>query len=353
LLYPMSNTIDSNHIQQEGEQDMAEDKEGKGRGQLGYGSTYRKGTRGDLKSKSGIGTVLGGQVWVVKPDKKARPSNPCIWMQSGAVEFKNCNNFYDCTTCKYDVGMSKNVQKERQISWQGAMRRRVGTHRICRHTLTHRVGARLCAYDYQCSKCDFDQFFEEVWSAKTPSPPSEVRKVKGFDVPLGYYFHNGHTWAKIESGGFIRIGMDDFAMKLLGEADGFDLPLMGKELDQGRVGWGLNRHVNTADMLSPIGGVIVDVNAKVRENPSIANREPYESGWLFTVRTPDVKESVNTLKVNEQTVGWIAEEVNALESMIEQVAGPLAADGGHLAGDIYGALPELGWNNLTKRFLRT
>jgi glycine cleavage system H lipoate-binding protein len=180
-----------------------------------------------------------------------------------------------------------------------------------------------------------------------------MQKVKGFDVPLGYYFHNGHTWARIESGGFVRIGMDDFALKLLGEADGFDLPLMGKELDQGSVGWGLKRGVNTADVLSPVGGVIVDVNAKVRENASTTNREPYESGWLFTVRPPDVKESVNTLMVNEQTVGWIGEEVSALVSMVEQVAGPLAADGGHLAGDIYGALPELGWKSLTRRFLRT
>ena len=128
---------------------------------------------------------------------------------------------------------------------------------------------------------------------------------------------------------------------------------MGKELDRGSAGWGLKRRANTADVLSPIGGVIVDVNSKVGESPSIANREPYETGWLFTVRPPDVKESVKMLMVNEQTVGWIAEEVNALESMIEKVAGPLAADGGHLTSDIYGALPELGWNNLTKRFLRT
>jgi glycine cleavage system H lipoate-binding protein len=332
---------------------MAKEMEGKGRGQLGYGSTYRKGTGGDLKNRSEIGTVLGGQVWVVKPDKKARAANPCIWMQSGAVEFKNCNNFYDCTTCKYDVGMSRNVQNEKQMSWQDTMRKRTGTQRICRHTLTQRIGERLCAYDYQCAKCDFDQFFEEVWSSKTASSPSEVQKVKGFDVPLGYYFHDGHTWARIESGGFIRIGMDDFALKLLGEADGYDLPLMGKELNQGSAGWGLKRGVNTADVLAPVCGVIVDVNAKVRENPSIANREPYENGWLFTVRPPDVKESVSTLMVNEQTVGWIGEEANTLISMIEQVAGPLAADGGYLASDIYGTLPSLGWTTLTRRFLKT
>jgi len=46
-------------------------------------------------------------------------------------------------------------------------------------------------------------------------------------------------------------------------------------------------------------------------------------------------------------------EVTNLETMIEDVAGPLVADGGYLAEDIYGKLPNLGWNNLTKAFLRT
>jgi len=49
----------------------------------------------------------------------------------------------------------------------------------------------------------------------------------------------------------------------------------------------------------------------------------------------------------------MSNEVTNLESMIEDVAGPLAADGGYLAEDIYGNLPDLGWNNLTKAFLRT
>ncbi|MCK7510489.1 MAG: hypothetical protein MZV70_44850 [Desulfobacterales bacterium] len=44
-------------------------------------------------------------------------------------------------------------------------------------------------------------------------------------------------------------------------------------------------------MLSPLGGVIVEVNPKVREAPAAANREPYGEGWLFLVRTPDVKDA--------------------------------------------------------------
>jgi glycine cleavage system H lipoate-binding protein len=192
-----------------------------------------------------------------------------------------------------------------------------------------------------------------VWTTKTGSTPYEIQHVKGFDVPMDYFFHNGHTWARIESGGYIRIGLDDFALKLLGKADALDLPLMGKELDMDRVGWGLLRNDKQADILSPVGGVIVEVNSKVRDNPEIANQEPYGDGWLFMVRTPDVKKTVKHLMSPTDTLGWINNEIDTLEGMIEEVAGPLAADGGYLQDDIYGNLPGLGWENLTKTFLKT
>ena len=323
------------------------------RGQVGYGSSYRKGRGRDLDTASEIGTVFGGQVWLVKPDKQAKAAHPCIWMQSGVVEFKNCNNFFDCTTCKYDLGMRKNVEKGKQIGWQNAMRRRSSLERICRHSLTNRISKRACAYDYACSRCDFDQFFEEVWAAKVKSSPHEVQEIKGFEIPIGYYFHQGHTWARIESGGYIRVGMDDFAGKLLGKADALDLPLMGKELDKDKVGWGLKRKENLADVLSPVDGVIMEVNSKLRERPGLTNQLPYEEGWLFMVHAPDIKGTIKKLMTDSDSVDWINGEVNRLEGMIEAVAGPLAADGGYLAEDIYGNIPELGWGNLTKTFLKT
>ena len=323
------------------------------RDRLGIGTSYRRGSSQDLGRKSEIGTVLGGQVWMVKPDKNAKTANPCLWMESGVVAFKNCNNFYDCTTCKYDLGMKKKVENGKQMSWQDAMRKRPSMDRTCRHSLTNRIAKRTCAYDYECSTCDFDQFFEDVWSTKTKTIPNETQQVKGFDMPVGYYFHNGHTWARIESGGYIRVGMDDFSLKLLGKADAFDLPLMGKELDQNNPGWGLKRKENLADVLSPVDGVIVDVNPKLRERPDIANREPYGEGWLFTVRTPNIKGTAKKLMAEAESLEWINGEITTLENMIEDVAGPMAADGGFLAEDIYGNLPSLGWNSLTKTFLKT
>jgi glycine cleavage system H lipoate-binding protein len=332
---------------------MAEQRKNGQRSRVGFGSTYKKGNGSDHQAHHEIKSVLNGQVWLIKPDKQAKAANPCLWMQAGVVKFKNCDNYYDCTSCRYDQAMDQKVAKGKQISWQAAMKKRGDLDRVCRHSLTRRIEKRICAYDYECAKCDFDQYFEDVWTTKAKAYPGEIQKVKGFDVPMGYYFHNGHAWACIESGGYIRVGLDDFALKVLGQADAFDLPLMGKELDQNKVGWGLKRRHNLADVLSPVDGVIMEVNSKVRENPRLANHEPYGEGWLFMVRTPDIKDTMKKLMVDQDSLTWMNAEVKSLETMIEEVAGPLAADGGYLADDIYGNLPDLGWDNLTQKFLKT
>ena len=97
----------------------------------------------------------------------------------------------------------------------------------------------------------------------------------------------------------------------------------------------------------------MEVNSKVRENPVLANREPYSDGWLFMVRNPNIKKTVKALMTDTDSLGWINNEVATLENMIEDVAGPMATDGGLLQEDIYGNLPDLGWKNLTKTFLKT
>src|SRR3989339_1494257 len=52
---------------------MANQDNNERRSKLGYGSTYRKGNDKE-QTQSEIKTVLGGQVWMVKPDKSARTS---------------------------------------------------------------------------------------------------------------------------------------------------------------------------------------------------------------------------------------------------------------------------------------
>lgn len=287
---------------------------------------------------------------------KTRPSktsHPCIWMQAGVARKKSCNNYYNCTDCKYDSAMVKLADSGKQMSWQDALRMRDSRERTCRHTLTNRTTHKVCPMNYNCSRCDFDQYFEDVLTPMTGPGAVHVNTVKGFDVAAGYFFHNGHTWAEIEDGGVIRVGMDDFSMKVFGTPDGFELPLTGQELNRDTIGFGIKRKDRPADVLSPINGVITQVNPDIRKSARMASQAPYGAGWLFTVHNSDIKSTFKSLMTGDDSLKWIDGEVDVLESMIEKETGPLSTDGGLLMADVFGNLPALGWENLTRAFLKT
>ncbi|MBA3011467.1 MAG: glycine cleavage system protein H [Proteobacteria bacterium] len=281
------------------------------------------------------------------------PTHPCLWMQAGVVKKKECTHYYDCASCKYDAAMQKMTATGRHLSWQDAMRRHDSRDRTCRHTLTLRADPRPCPMNYNCSHCDFDQMFEDTLSLAIAQGPGEIADIKGFKLDRSGYFHWGHTWARIEDGGVVRVGMDDFSFKVLGSPDGFDLPLTGQELNQNKAGWGIRQKNNSADVLSPINGIITRVNHGVAKSPALPGNDPYTDGWLFTLHTPDIKDALKDLMAEEESCSWLDREVLVLEQMIEEVTGPLAADGGVLRSNVYGSLPGLGWQNLTRKFLGT
>jgi hypothetical protein len=98
---------------------MADKNKEDRRSSVGFGSTYRKGRGQDLGSNQEIGSVVGGQVWLVKPDKQAKASNPCLWMQAGVVKFKNCDNTMIVPPA--NTTMPWNRKQPRAISGLGRM----------------------------------------------------------------------------------------------------------------------------------------------------------------------------------------------------------------------------------------
>jgi glycine cleavage system H lipoate-binding protein len=183
--------------------------------------------------------------------------------------------------------------------------------------------------------------------------PVELLEIKGFKIPQGYYFHPGHTWVKVEGGDSVRVGMDDFALRLLGPMDRIESPLIGKEVRQNQGDISIYRGSNKAKVLSPVSGVVTSINAPLRGNGSPANGDPFSDGWIMRVHSKDLREDLKNLMINTETSEFMERQVEQLHQVIEEVQGPLSTDGGHLTHDIYGSLPSLGWERLTRLFLGT
>jgi len=293
---------------------------------------------------------------------------PCVWEQAGVVSRKLCRVRYDCPSCRFDRIMrriadeNKRLKQEGKvqegkrgkiISWQEAMRNRPASRRPCVHHMRGNISFRVCTHDYRCSNCDFDQYFHDQYVVHAVVRPVDVLDIKGFKIPQGYYLHSGHTWIKVEESSTVRVGIDEFALRLLGPFDRIEAPLVGKVVEQGKVNINVVRGENRAGLISPVSGVVTAVNSKLREEGSSTGQDPYSEGWVTTIHTKTLRQDLKNLMIHTESAEFMEGEVARLFQVIEETAGPLAADGGQLGHNIYGHMPELGWERLVENFLRT
>ena len=291
---------------------------------------------------------------------------PCIWMQAGVVHLKNCQIDYRCEACRFDRAMRLTARENSRLRqqgeslrgksgkivyWKDRLRELPPSKQPCLHHMKRRIDFRTCTHDYQCGNCEFDQYFSDQYMVHAVVRPVSVLNVKGFKLPHGYYLHRGHAWAKIEEGSTVRVGLDDFALRMLGPLDRVEAPLMGKQVEQGRDDILLSRDANTARVQSPISGVVTDVNPKLRETGKLANQDPYTDGWVMRLHSDNLRQDLKTLMIGDQASQYLDGEIDRLYEVIEEEVGPLAADGGYLGDDIYGNLPGNSWKKLTRLFL--
>ncbi len=276
--------------------------------------------------------------------------NQCIWMKAGVVNFKLCQNSYDCTSCSFDKAMQVAIkEKGSSKSWRKKMLGK--SLKKCRHMLSGEVPFRLCSYAYDCSNCEFDQMLEEL-KLRGTSRKGEMKLVSGFYFATDRYYNRSHIWIKPEYGGFIRIGMDDFSWHLLGFLDEIRLPDIGTRLSKGKKAWSVRREEKVAPFNAPFDAIVVARNHKAMIDPDRAKEDPYGYGWLLIVdSTPNLKKSPEELMDSSEAEAWLREEAAALDSLVEKLYQmPLAATGGERPQDIYGNLRQVEWDYLIEKF---
>jgi glycine cleavage system H lipoate-binding protein len=174
--------------------------------------------------------------------------------------------------------------------------------------------------------------------------------VAGFEVPDNVRYHAGHTWAVSESRDLVRVGMDDFASKLVGKIESIALPQRGRWVRQGQKIWTIFRDGKSVDMVSPIEGTVTDINEAVIENPELARKDPYGEGWLLTVQAPDSKINFRNLFGGTLARMWTENSAMRLRQRMPMAVGALAQDGGVAVDDITAHMPDEDWAKLTKEF---
>jgi glycine cleavage system H lipoate-binding protein len=186
------------------------------------------------------------------------------------------------------------------------------------------------------------------YAALAASAPS-----RWFDLPGEVYYHPGHGWALPEGGDVVRIGVDDFAQKLLGRPNAIGLPEVGARLEQGERGWRIEVDAEPFDLLAPVGGEVVARNEAVLRDPELINRDPYGEGWLLEVRGPKVTAGLRTLLRGDLARAWLSLAERALFERMPSEVGLVMQDGGIPVSGIARALSPREWERIAGEFLLT
>lgn len=187
--------------------------------------------------------------------------------------------------------------------------------------------------------------------ARETAPHVIPALVAGFKVPDNVRYHAGHTWALSESSELVRVGMDDFASKLVGKIESIALPQRGRWIRQGQKMMTIVRDGKSVDMISPIEGTVSDINESVVKNPNLACKDPYGEGWLFTVQAPDMKTNFRNLLGGSLARLWTESAALQLRSKMPlAMASAFAQDGGEAVDDLTAHIPGEDWATLTKEF---
>jgi glycine cleavage system H protein len=188
------------------------------------------------------------------------------------------------------------------------------------------------------------------------APILQPNLVGGFKVPENVRFHPGHTWALSESPNLVRIGVDDFASKLVGgKIESVQLPQRGQWIRQGQKVWSVIRNGQKIDMVSPIEGSVADVNDELANNPTLLNKDPYGEGWMVTVQSPDAKTNFRNLMGGALARWWTEESSSRLMKKLPGTMGALALaqDGGVAANDLTANLTDDKVIEIAKEFFLT
>ena len=100
--------------------------------------------------------------------------------------------------------------------------------------------------------------------------------------PADLKYHREHDWARIE-GDTATLGITWYAQDALGELVHFEPPGEGDSVARDESYGEVESVKAVSDLISPLSGEVVEVNAAVVEEPEKVNEDPYGEGWLVKI----------------------------------------------------------------------
>ena len=233
---------------------------------------------------------------------------PCVWVTAGVLSYRLCNHEYDCESCL----LHRALQEGGPGSAAGA-------------------GARAAMPGAIVGDDPVGRYLAELGA--------------GCSLHLDRAYSAEGLWMETEPGGDVRIGLDDYTVRLLQPVQDVVLPRVGVWLQHRAPCAWVNRGRLAIALLSPVAGEVVAVHPRPALAPP-GGDDRADDRWWFRLRPHESVTAASGLYRNEALLGWYLGRVRSVHEQLDAVmrpatdpaVGPVLNDGGLPAGDLEAVL---------------
>lgn len=109
----------------------------------------------------------------------------------------------------------------------------------------------------------------------------------------GLFYSESHEWVKVD-GDTAIIGISDHAQQAMGNIVYVDMPEEEDEVTANEDFGAVESVKAASDIISPVSGVVVEVNEALADAPELLNKDAYEN-WIIKVKMDDPEELKNLM----------------------------------------------------------
>lgn len=104
----------------------------------------------------------------------------------------------------------------------------------------------------------------------------------------GLFYSESHEWVKVD-GETAIIGISDHAQQAMGNIVYVDMPEEEDEVTANEDFGAVESVKAASDLISPVSGVVVEVNEALADAPELLNKDAYVN-WIIKVKMDDPEE---------------------------------------------------------------
>lgn len=140
-----------------------------------------------------------------------------------------------------------------------------------------------------------------------------------FSIPGGVFISKDHVWLNIEQPGNVKVGVDDFAKKVIGKIDGVEFPNLGMEVYAGQNLFNIIVGGRKLAFSSPISGKVIKINNELKNNLEDLNITTYSNHWICEIDSEKLDAELNNLKIGKSAVSFYRDEIDELNYFLKEI----------------------------------